>query len=226
MAKTPKETKGMREAEAGQESAAPVCAARTKAGDACRNHPLEGSLYCRVHQSQAQVDSVLGASRGDVDGVTAQAADELNAMAADLEQKSGYKPPPFSPAALAALLKSSASKFAAWLPTELVRDIVRGLEGTKKEDLLDPETWKGLWYILNYSIVHNTQAVLEEAGKRLSFIPGMDLMVQFTQSVVESPRDLFSVDTWKGAFMILTAAVEANATNVKRKVLGGGEEEA
>ncbi len=156
--------------------------------------------------------------------VSDAAADELNSFANEIKQESGYQAPPFSPSALAEMLKSNASKLAACLPIDLLKDIAQNLEGTKKEDLLDPDTWKGLWYILNYSAATGAKGVLEEAGKRLSVIPGMDLVVQFAQSVAESPRDLLSLDTWKGAALILGAAVQMGASSVKRRVLGGDEE--
>ena len=199
------------------------CAATTKSGDSCRNRAVVGSSYCRVHQREAQVDAVVDATRAGFATVSEAAADELSAFAKDIEAESGYRAPPFSPGALAEMLKSNASKLAACLPIELIKDIAHNLEGTKKEDLLDPETWKGLWYILNYSAATGAKGVLEEAGKRLSVIPGMDLMVQFAQSVVESPRDLLSLDTWKGAAVILGAAVQSSASSVKRRVLGGDE---
>jgi hypothetical protein len=201
-------------ADAGQ------CAATTKSGDRCRNRALANSAYCRMHQSQAQTDAVIDATRADFKAVSEAAAEELNSLAGEIKQKSGYQAPPFSPAALAEMLKNNAGKLASCLPTELVKDIARNLEGTRKEDLLDLDTWKGLWYILNYSAATGAKGVLEEAGKRLSVIPGMDLMVQFAQSVAESPRDLLSLETWKGAAVILGAAVQSSASSVKRRVLG------
>jgi hypothetical protein len=200
------------------------CKALTKSGDRCRNRASEGLDYCHMHKSAAQVDAVVADTRADFAAVSEAAADELNAYASEIKQKSGYQAPPFSPSALAEMLKSNASKLAACLPTELLKDIAHNLEGTKKEDLLDPDTWKGLWYILNYSAATGAKGVLEEAGKRLSVIPGMDLIVQFAQSVIESPRDLLSLDTWKGAAVILGAAVQSSASSVKRRVLGDNEE--
>ena len=218
------------------------CQAVTKQGDPCRNRAVVGERYCGVHLKRAaspakgdaaqsgkklaastapQAPAVAPEERAKVEAV----AQELNKLADEVKKREpDYAPPPFSHAAMVSLLKSNAEQIAAYLPTELVKDIIRNLEGTKKEDLLDPETWKGLWYILNYSFSAQARGVLEEVAKRLSAIPGMDMVVQLTQSVMESPRDLLSIDTWKGAAVILNAAVQAQVSALRRKVLGGEEE--
>lgn len=33
------------------------------------------------------------------------------------------------------------------------------LEGASPKDLLDPETWKGMWYLVNYSLQNQAQDV-------------------------------------------------------------------
>lgn len=205
-------------------AAAGQCVARTKSGNRCRNRASHGSKYCRVHQNQAQVNAVRAESRADFAAISEAAADELDTYAREIKAESGYQSPPFSPAALAEMLKGHAGRLSACLPTDLLKDIAHNLEGARKEDLLDPETWKGLWYILNYSVATGAKGVLEEAGKRLAVIPGMGLMVQLAQSVIDSPRDLLSVDTWKGAALIMGALVQSSAASVKRRVLGSDEE--
>jgi hypothetical protein len=152
-------------------------------------------------------------------------AASLNKIADEVaKQDPKYTPPPFSPQALRKVLKANMETLATFMPLSLVNDILRNLEGTKPGDLLDPEMWKGLWYILNYTAQMQTKSVLEAIGRKLDFVPGMDLVTQFSVSVVESPGDLLDVETWKGAAVILNAALMANASALKRKVLGGSEE--
>lgn len=216
------------------EHPSPQCAAVKKNGERCKNRAMQDSEFCRVHSgatvpppvaapaaAPSAASSPEGPSRAQVEAM----ASEFNKLADEMSKKApDFKPPPYSPASLVSVLKANLDQLAACLPVDLLRDIIRNLEGTKKEDLLDPETWKGFWYILTYSLTTQSKSALEELAKRLSIIPGMDLVVQFTQSVLESPRDLLSIDTWKGAALILNAAVQANASSVKRKVMGESEE--
>ena len=46
---------------------------------------------------------------------------------------------------------------------------MNSLEGASKEDLLDLDTWKGMWYMLNYSVQFQAEQLKqrligEEAG--------------------------------------------------------------
>lgn len=216
----------MAETQAGQ------CEAITKQGDPCRNKAAAGERLCGVHLKAASKPANAKAKRAAPKTKAATAerekveavAQELNKLADEVRQQAqGYSAPPFSNAALISLLKSNAEQIAACLPTDLVKDIIRNLEGTTREDLLDPETWKGLWYILNYSLSAQARGVLEKVAERIAVIPGMDMVVQFTQSAMESPRDLLSIDTWKGAAVILNAAVQTQVSALRRKVLGGEE---
>jgi hypothetical protein len=35
---------------------------------------------------------------------------------------------------------------------DVAKDIAQNLQGATREDLLDPDTWKGVWYMLDYSL--------------------------------------------------------------------------
>ena len=46
-----------------------------------------------------------------------------------------------------------------------IRDRIMGtLQGASREELLDPDTWKGVWYMINYSL----QFQAEQLKQRLS----------------------------------------------------------
>lgn len=223
----------------------PQCAATTKAGTPCHNQALPGQEYCAVHlhmmearAAEAAQDAAAQAAQSAQTALPAQATDpdaerarmesiagELNRVAAEIAARDkSFRPPPYSPQALAALIRSSKDRLSAFLPMEFLREIAHNLEGTKPEDLADPETWKGLWYILTYTLQLRTKEAVEAVGKRLSFIPGMDLMTQFSASIVESPRDLLDVNTWKGGLVVLNAAVQAQLAGARRMVTGKTEE--
>lgn len=189
----------------------PQCIATTKLGDRCRNKARPGSRYCAVH---ARLEEQAG-TRMPV----AEVAEHLNQIAdAVSKEDPAFAPPPFNADALLAMMQQHAATLAKYLPSQTVRDIIDNLEGTTSKDLLDPETWQGLWYILNYSMQGQAKGAMEKIAERLSIIPGADLMMQFGQSVMESPGELLNVETWKGMFTVLNAAVGANVEAVKEKL--------
>jgi len=64
----------------------------------------------------------------------------------------GYTPPPFSPYRMVDLVE----KNLAHLSPEMGSAIVQRLRSTISQDLLDVDTWKGIWYMLNYSLEYQT----------------------------------------------------------------------
>lgn len=59
-----------------------------------------------------------------------------------------HLPEPFQPESMLRFVRSNVDRFAP----EVARDLMNSLEGASKEDFLDPETWKGMWTMLNYSM--------------------------------------------------------------------------
>lgn len=192
-----------------------TCHATTKLGAPCKNKPQTGSKYCAVHRQLS--------ARQEEERVKA-AIDDVNQVAEELRQAApAYQPPPYSPQALLALLQQSAERLADKAP--ILGELRRNLEGTKPEDLVDPETWKGLWYILNYSAQVQSKQALDAVVERLARLPGGDTLL-LVKSTIESasPKDLLDIETWKGALVIVNAAVQAHANEVKRRVLGQQDE--
>jgi hypothetical protein len=57
-------------------------------------------------------------------------------------------PEPLQPESMLRFVRSHIDRFTP----EVARDLMNSLEGASKEDFLDPETWKGMWTMLNYSM--------------------------------------------------------------------------
>lgn len=57
-------------------------------------------------------------------------------------------PTPLKPDTLIGMVKQSLDRFTP----DLAKDLYNNLQGTSKEDWMDPETWKGMWYMINYSL--------------------------------------------------------------------------
>lgn len=77
-----------------------------------------------------------------------QLQSEIDRLIARVEETSDYKAPPFSPQALLRLLEENAARFQP----EALRGILTKLQETVSADLLDLDTWKGIWYIVNYQL--------------------------------------------------------------------------
>jgi 1-acyl-sn-glycerol-3-phosphate acyltransferase len=126
----------------------------TKSGNPCKNWPLADSAYCHLHQPVAEVEppevdipvEEEAVEERDLQFYLRQALNEsigrIQKLAPD------YVPPPFTPARMKSLTGRVLKEAAPYLPTDRVRKIQDQIGG----DLLDVETWKGLWYVFSYSV--------------------------------------------------------------------------
>jgi 1-acyl-sn-glycerol-3-phosphate acyltransferase len=88
-----------------------------------------------------------------VDELLKELIDELNALANRLQALSpGQRAPSYSPQRLLALINEKLGECSP----ELRLDIMDWLQVALGSDLFDPATWKGLWFLLTYSV--NLQA--------------------------------------------------------------------
>jgi 1-acyl-sn-glycerol-3-phosphate acyltransferase len=81
---------------------------------------------------------------------------ELDALIKRLRSVNpGYNPPPFSPGKLLELVQENVDK----LPPEMGLGILTKLRKTIGEDLFDVDTWKGMWYMLNYTVEYQGDVI-------------------------------------------------------------------
>jgi 1-acyl-sn-glycerol-3-phosphate acyltransferase len=142
------------------------CAALTRAGVPCKNYPLPGSLYCRAHQPNEE-QSVAAASAPATDGsaseaTTASAAEgappeaqmreqlieELNKLIERVRALAPDYAPPFSPKGMFGAFNEDVGN----LIPEMGRGLVERLRKSPAADFLDIETYKGLWFLVNYTV--------------------------------------------------------------------------
>jgi 1-acyl-sn-glycerol-3-phosphate acyltransferase len=62
-----------------------------------------------------------------------------------------YSPPVFSPRRLIALLE----QVLGGLPRDLQLDAIARFQSALRRDAFDPDLWKGMWYLLNYTLRYN-----------------------------------------------------------------------
>lgn len=111
-------------------------------------------------RSESAVDEFLlsdEASSGQLD------EKQLQTLAAELDELTirvqaltpGYEPPPFSPNRLVELIENLLSRF----PKDVQLDILGRLRSALRQDLFSADLWKGIWYLLNYTLRYNTGLV-------------------------------------------------------------------
>ncbi|MDQ3248157.1 MAG: hypothetical protein M3Q45_03000 [Chloroflexota bacterium] len=102
------------------------------------------------------------------------------------------------------------------------RSLKANLEGASAQDLVDPEAWQGMWYVLNYALQTQSTALKAGLSSRLAGLPGVALLADLKGNLAgTSPKDLLDVDTWKGAWYVLNHSLRHGAGEIKRKLLGG-----
>lgn len=134
------------------------CQALTKAGEPCKNYALPGSEYCRVHQSVAVRQPAAETFDTEIpdEGLRHQLMAELDNLIERVQAMTpGYTPPPFSPRRLLALVEENLEKFSP----ELRLGILERLRNAVSEDLFDLDTWKGIWYMVSYTLEYQTDLI-------------------------------------------------------------------
>jgi len=141
------------------------CSAITRRGTPCNNYLMQGSEYCRVHLpvDAGPVASPEPEETGEAgenaapdiveeilnESLRQQLIRELDLLIDRVRAMTpGYSPPPFSPRRLLELIRENLENFSP----ELRLGILEKLRKSVGEDLFDIDTWKGIWYILNYSL--------------------------------------------------------------------------
>ena len=140
------------------------CAALTHAGTPCKNYPLPGSLYCRAHQPSEErlaAGASAPATAGSVSEATTAAEDiaseeqmreqlieELNKLIERVRAIAPDYTPPFSPKGM---LGAYSEDLGNLIP-DLGRGLVERLRKSPVADFLDIETYKGLWFLVNYTV--------------------------------------------------------------------------
>ena len=90
------------------------------------------------------------------DELRRQLMNELDKMIGRLQALNpGYSPPPFSPQKMLEMLNENMGKFSP----RFQLGILKKLRGAVNEELFDIETWKGMWFMLNYTLEYQADMV-------------------------------------------------------------------
>jgi 1-acyl-sn-glycerol-3-phosphate acyltransferase len=116
------------------------------AGDSPAGEPLEDMAR--------QEPATAGDSEQAVDEISDEEKrrrliEELDALIERLQELTpGYTPPAFTPQRLLDLVEKNLGRFSP----EMGLAMLGKLRSTISQDLLDVDTWKGIWYMVNYSL--------------------------------------------------------------------------
>lgn len=217
------------------------CGATTKAGDPCKNNAQEGSDYCHIHRNYRPTVAPLSASTSQPAPAAAQPTaaasgmdrEEFRKLVAELndlaEQLRGidarFTPPPLTLEGLGALLQENIYRFTPQAQREIIDTLRSSFAGTTKDDLVNPETWKGFWFVLNYMAQNQKQEAMEKVSRQLERIPGFALLGDLAAGLKDAkPSDFLEPETWKGLYYILNYSAKTQVEQMKQRILGQDEE--
>ncbi len=136
------------------------CIAVTRAGSRCKNQVSDGSEYCHIHRPvpvTSTVKSSNGGSPPDAPAAESQNEEllrkqlmaELDALIMRVKALSPeYEPPAFTPRRMVEVMDQQAENLAPAFALNMLQRLRRSIN----KDLLDAETWKGIWYMVNYTL--------------------------------------------------------------------------
>ena len=129
------------------------CVATTKAGTQCKHNAIEGEEFCHIHRpvrTNHQAEDIVGteANSGAKEltdqELRKQLMEELDALVSRVRAIS----PDYTPDEMERLTGEETEEFTS----ESQNRILERLRGSINEDLFDAETWKGLWYMVSYTL--------------------------------------------------------------------------
>lgn len=116
-------------------------------------------------EASAQADRIEEHLNGDTPPTTGDVPDEnlreeliaqLDALINRLRAMApGYNPPPFSPSKLVNMVEENIDKVSP----DVGLGILAKLRGAINSEMLDVDTWKGMWYMLNYSLEYQGDVI-------------------------------------------------------------------
>jgi len=211
-----------------------TCAAFTKAGNPCKNFTLPDSAYCRLHQNYqpaaAAVAAPVASEPGSVSPYHAelkQLAAELNVLAQDLQKLiPDYSPPAYSPQGLRHLLDQLLDRLAPETRRQVMQNLREMVESTPIDEFRDVETWKGMWFTLNYLVSTEAATRRDWLMERLARLPGMETVSGVREMIASTPpQEFLNPETWKGIWFIVNYEVQNQAASLRRRLRGGEETE-
>jgi len=89
------------------------------------------------------------------------------------------------------------------------------------DDFKDIETWKGVWFTLNYLVKLEATERGHVLADRLSHLPGVSTLADLKEMLQDTPPEEFlNPETWKGMWFLVNYELRNTAGGMKRRFLG------
>ncbi len=169
--------------------------------------------------SEAEAASESADIQADLQDLVA----ELNELASELRLiEPHFRPPSYSPQRMKNLLAENLNRFTP----ETVKGLQESLEGATLDDFKDIETWKGVWFTINYLIKLEATERTSMVAERLAHLPGVSTLADLKEMLKDTPPEEFlDPETWKGVWYLVNYEVRQVAGGVKKRVLHQSETE-
>ncbi len=211
------------------------CAAKTKAGNPCKNYSVDDSAYCHVHQTYQEQHDLPQDSESFTEQRQTLLKD-LDDLVRDLQTKIpqvASAPSIYSPLVFLAYIRKNVSR----LTPDVQLGILESFEDMTVEDAMDPETWKGLAYMASYSARFRANQVKDKMNEQLPEPMQPDTMTDFVKTNVDrftpevvkgiletfqgaTREDLLDLETWKGMWYMINYSFTFQMNQLRDKVLG------
>ncbi len=217
------------------------CAAKTKAGNSCKNYVEENSTYCHVHQGYVDAKTDVPQD-GSLSTNQRQALlNDLDALVKELQAKIPQlngSPSIYSPLVFLTYIRKNVRQ----LTPDIQIGILESFEEMTVEDAMDPDTWKGMAYMASYSAKFRANQAKERMNEQLPELLQPDTMIEFvkrnvdrfTPEVVKGVMEMFQeatkeelmdLETWKGMWYMINYSFTFQMNQLREKVLGEDEGE-
>ena len=168
----------------------------------------------KVQEEAAREEAALApaAEEAEEAEVRRQMAEEIDELIDELKEAAPeFKPPPFSPQALIAMIKQNLEQLPPAMRMDVLyrlRDAVRGEQGPNME------TWQGVWFLLHYWR-HYQESFMRRLSGSLT-LP-VEQLKQLTNVFNE---DLLDIDTWKGMWFMVSYSAKYQVDMLRRRFTG------
>ncbi len=162
-------------------------------------------------------------AEGELHAELQDLVEELNNLAAELKRLAPqFQPPPYTPQRMKTLLAENLDRFAP----ETVKGLQESLEGATLDDFKDFETWKGVWFTINYLIKLEASERGHALAERLAHLPGVSTLADLKEMLKDTPPEEFlNPETWKGAWFLINYELKHVASDLKNRLVGGATQE-